>query len=351
MRNRLQFSFVAILVMVAFTAKAADIGFGASFPFLGELIASQKTTEVHAGLTLLVDTSETIDGPQKSVWTGGYISLPADTNGVFSEFRYLRVNALALGIKPEQIKERTIESDDPRTIAIDDDGSIRINTLALKPGQHSIVLSVKQNASRKDKRIFLIIRLAEHIVKTDQVAMVFMVTDPTRFVNSYLKRFEGSTIDNASADCLLLAKSLYLEKEAGSFRLVSPILTYNVLQEPVWRERQGLPKQLDPPVQAEPKVEVKELPALSGLADFTINIVNQDGTGCPATGMKMMLKAPNGSVRTFNVTDASPSFTGFESGDYQLKVIISGEKEMEWATVHIWPGMKPIRITLRRETK
>lgn len=353
MKRRLLVGAIALaMAMVAISSRSyAQIAIGnggtwisSSFPNLGKLVYDEKTTVRHAGITLMVKGCETREGREKAVWTGGFVSFPANTNGLFPEFNYLRVSALVLGINPDDIRNISAEGSDEYTIG--DNGDVIVNTENLRPGEYTLVYNVDQKSSRRDKRILFFIKKHEHITVTDTVGMIFLVTDPTKFVGDYCRRYEGTNSEEASKDCLALAKALYLEKEAGSFRLVSPMLPYNALQETSWRERQNLPRVLDPPVQSEPKVEKRELPAPSGLTDFTIKFVDRNGSAYKCSGLKIFLKASDGNVRTFSVTSSSPEFTGFSSGDYQFKFSIAGRGESGWSTIHVWPGVKPVRVTI-----
>lgn len=334
--------FVLIaFVAVAMPANAGDLMIGGSFPLVGQILGSQKSTEVHAGLTLLVNTSDRPDGQDKAVWTGGYVSFPSNKDGLFPEFSFLRVSCLALGIKPEQVKDRQVRSDDPE-ITIGEDGNVVVSTRALTPGQHFVVLSVKQNASRKETRI-LFVRFGKSISKTDEVAMIFMVTDPHDFVDTYCHKFEGSSVDTASEECIQLARSLYLEKEAGSFRLTSPILPYNALQETAWRERQGSPKVLDPPVKEAPVVETRAIvpPVTEGPVRFTINFVNGDGQTFHVPGMRIRI-----GEKAFDLSNGSPEFR-FQPGTYQARFFVPGRGDSGWFAVKVWPGMSPVTVTVK----
>lgn len=332
--------FLATIVVANSPVKAGDLFVGGSFPLVGQIFGSEKKTEVHAGLTLLVSASDRPDGQDKAVWTGGYVSLPSNKDGLFPEFSFLRVSCLALGIKPEQIKDRGVRSDDPE-ITVGEDGNVVVDTRALTPGQNFLVLSVRQNASRKDTRI-LFVRFGKSVSKTDEVAMVFMVTDPKQFVDTYCHKFEGSSIDTASEECIQLARSLYLEKEAGSFRLTSPILPYNASQEIAWRERQGAPRVLDPPVKEAPVVETRAIvpPVTEGPVRFTINFV-KDGHTFFVPGMRIRI-----GEKAFDLSSGSPEFR-FQPGTYQARFFVPGRGDSGWFSINVASGMSPVTVTVK----
>lgn len=311
---------------------SASVGWGASFPLLGDLIGGQKTTEVHAGITLPVATSSTADGPDEAVWQGGYISSPNNASGMFSEFQNMRVTPLVMKIDPKDLKENRVTISgacqyDKRS------ETIVINTSTLVPGQYTLVYEQDQRASRVDTRV-LVFRFVKRVEKTDVAAMVFTITNPLPFLENYCRVTEHKSFDTASDECRHIARVLYLNQEVKSFQLVSPELPYEVLVDAYWRGKQNIPAVGEsvpaPKVEAPTPVPAPQ-PVPTGV-EFTIN-VGTSSSG--AVSVQIADKIYRGSSVTLCL----------EPGNYQAKIKV-GSRSTDWLPFKVYPDMEPVKITV-----
>lgn len=327
-------SMILILMLAIVMPVSAELGVGATFPLLGELLGGQKTTEVHAGITLPVATSSMPDGPDGATWQGGYITLPNNETGLFPEFQYLRVTPLILGVDEKDIRENRVEISGACKYDKTSD-SIVINTSSALPGQNTLVYEQDQEASRKDTRV-LVFRFAKRISKTDRAAMVFTVTDPIPFLENYCRVMEHKSFDTASDECRHIARVLYLNQEVKSFQLVSPELPYEVLVDAYWRGRQNIPAVGEsapaPKVEAPVPAPAPLVPPAPTKVEFTIN-VNTSSSGAVSVQV---------SDRIYQGTSVSLCL---EPGNYQAKVKV-GSRSTGWLPFKVYAGMEPVTITV-----
>jgi hypothetical protein len=338
---------IVILMLAIVPVSANSIGWGASFPLVGDLIGGQRTTEVHAGITLPVATSSSTDGPDEAVWQGGYISLPNNTTGLFPEFQYLKTTPLIMGVDPKDLREnRVILSGACQYDKSSEE--ITINTAGILPGQHTLVYEQDQKASRKDTRV-LIFRFAKRIEKTDTAAMIFTVTEPQPFLEDYCRLTEGKGFAEASIECKRLARVLYLEKEAGAFRLVKPELPYNLLVDAYWRQGQKMPRVGD--VAPAPKVEVPvPAPAPVPKVEVPVPAPIPAPVAPVSTRVEFALNVISSASGAVSVQIGDKAYQGtsiplcLEPGTYQAKVKI-GSRSTDWVSFRVSPNMGPVNIT------
>lgn len=361
--------FTIALLMLVLPALANEILVGASFPLLGELLGGQTTKTVHGGMNLLVNTSSTVDGPDQAVWTGGFIMIPSNEcskglfskdclwaeNGIFREFTYLRVSSFAVGIKPQQIVKKEVESNDQRIRLSADGQTVKIQVADLRPGQYYIVMDQAQRASRKETKIpiippFIYLRLVSHPLETDHVAMIFMVKDPSVYIQDYSRKiFRKSTVD-LTTDEIDLIRARYMEKQIGSFDLVRSELSADELQQALWRDKQGLPGMLEGgnngAARKETAVSSTGVAAkASAECNFTIRFVNPDGSLYTSGGkMTIKMKSPQGHEQSYPA-GASSDWGPFPPGDYQMMFDVPGQGASNWFVFRPQDG--DVKITIR----
>lgn len=323
------FTVFLILVVACMTTVAyAETSFsvGASIPFVGEWLFSGKDTEVHAAPNLLVTTSETSTGPDRADFQGGYPNIPSndysrkvslfkDTNwaqdGLFPEFNFLRIDVLLLGIKPENVVKSEFKSDDPHLSYVG--GRLNVDLSNMTPGKYSLVYSVIQNGSRKDRR-YLFIKIVRHPENKDEKAFVFTILDPLKSVDTMLNGFGDSYPGLGFDDIAKLARSAYLTEEVGSFKLIESEPSFKILSSIV----------------ANRLIRQNSQPPAPVSYDFAVNFLNSDGTfveNCDAT---VWIKDPQGNEKEYHGGPSIP-FGGFSAGSYQLKIKESHYVDKGWA--------------------
>lgn len=342
---------IALFVIFAFanvanTATALNIG--ASFPMLGRLLAESKSEEVHAGINLLVNTSETHAGLDKANYQGGYLNIPSNDKskdacwvkntdiadkGLFPEFNYLRVDPRLLGIEDKNVKEQTIVCEE-NNISFDPISRKIIIDLSTMPlGQHFLEYEVKQTQSRKSDRI-LFFTWVKHPKITDRSALIFTILDPSEYIDRVCDGYANQKLDGKTL--LRLARAAYLDEKAGSMQLIKAEPSFNLTA-------------------AMAAMNVGTIgnnsASTSSTTYTTARIKFLDQTGNPITNaIQASIRNSQGELKADAVGSVA-TFDNCLSGEYQLTFFVYINEE--WVKsgdfkIKAYPNMTDVTVTVGR---
>lgn len=316
-----KFTFLALLMVIGIiivtlpASAGVETTIGAAFQ-----VFSEKNTDVRAGITPLMTTSNTASGADKTFHVPGtYPCIPrfvGDETGFLDMFNFVRINFLVMGIAPERIVNEKVTIQGVGRAAYDfNRGIMTIDMTNLPPGQYYLAYDITHSQNRRDRTVLIVFHFVEHPESTDQIAIVFSVLDGSKFFDRYcLKSPSKVCFEKASEDLKIEARRAYLDQEVKSFRPTTSDLGFGLA---TWLDSQTRASEANAK-----KAEIRQEPVAKDTATVTFR------SGFSSEANRRLEITGGGESRTVELTRSGAAIE-LRPGQYTACLIVDGARVTE----------------------